>query len=76
MDRKASVRDYLKRANRSRELEDDQDIFATGFANSLFALQLVMFVEKEFGITVEDDDLQLENFNSVTAITRFVDSKS
>ena len=30
------------------DLQDDDDIFSLGFVNSLFAMQLVMFVEKEF----------------------------
>ena len=31
-------------------------------------MQLVAFVEKEFGITVADEDLDLDNFRTVDAI--------
>jgi acyl carrier protein len=69
---KQRVREFLSRYLRQHELRDDEDIFGTGFVNSLFAMQLVMFVEKEFGIAVESDDLDLENFRSVDAITGLV----
>lgn len=57
------------------ELADTDNIFASGFVNSMFALQLVCFVERTFGVTIENDDLELSNFNSVAAISRFVRSK-
>lgn len=65
---KASIREFLARFLRNHELGDDENIFALGFVNSLFAMQLVMFVEKEFGVAVENEDLDLENFQSVNAI--------
>jgi acyl carrier protein len=58
------------------ELKDDDDIFALGFVNSLFAMQLVMFVEKTFNVAVEDDDLQIDNFRSVDAVVDLVSRKS
>jgi methoxymalonate biosynthesis acyl carrier protein len=32
----------------------------------------VMFVEKEFDITIENEDLDLKNFNSINAITDLI----
>ena len=58
------------------EFEDDEDIFETGLVNSLFAMQLVMFVEKEFGIEVADDDLSLDNFRTVNAMSQLVRGKN
>jgi methoxymalonate biosynthesis acyl carrier protein len=52
------------------------DIFALGLVTSLFAVQLVEFVEAEFGFTVESEDLELDNFRSVSAIAAFVRRKS
>lgn len=56
-------------------LGDDDDMFATGYVNSMFALQLVQFVEGEFGITVDSDDLELDNFRTVSSIAGFVERK-
>jgi methoxymalonate biosynthesis acyl carrier protein len=36
----------------------------------------VAFVEKEFGIRVEDEDLDLDNFRSIQAISNLVARKS
>jgi methoxymalonate biosynthesis acyl carrier protein len=57
------------------ELKDDEDIFSLGFVNSLFAMQLVMFVEKEFHLKVHDDDLLIDNFRSVDAVMDLVTKK-
>jgi acyl carrier protein len=54
---------------------DDEDLFASGLVNSLFAMQLVLFVEKEFSIKVDNEDLDLDNFRSVSAITGFIQRK-
>jgi acyl carrier protein len=70
------VKGFLGRFFRNQDLKPDDDIFALGFVNSLLAMQLVAFVEKEFGIAVEDSDLDLENFRSIGAITRLVERKS
>jgi methoxymalonate biosynthesis acyl carrier protein len=60
----------------SVDVEDDEDLFASGLVNSLFAMQLVLFVEKEFSIKVENQDLDIANFKSVNAITGFIQSKT
>lgn len=75
-EKKQKIREFLSRFFRGQEVADDQDIFALGFVNSLIALQLVNFVEKEFGVTVEDDDLDLDNFRSIDAIAALVERKS
>ena len=71
---KGQVRAFLARHVRG-EFPDDVDLFATGRINSLFALQLVMFVEKQFRIRVENDDLERKNFCSIDAISGFVEHK-
>jgi acyl carrier protein len=72
---KEQIRAFLSRHIKSK-IEDDQNLFSSGLANSLFAMQLVLFVEKQFKIKVENDDLDLKNFNSVTAIAVFIGRKS
>jgi len=69
---KEKIKAYFARLFRNTDLKDDTDIFASGFVNSLMAMQLVMFVEKEFDITIENEDLDLKNFNSINAITGLI----
>jgi acyl carrier protein len=70
------IRSFLLRQLRVQQLEDADDIFAAGFMSSLFAMQLVVFVEREFGITVQSEDLELANFQSVDAITALVERRA
>ena len=69
------VKEFLSRYFRNHELKEDEDMFALGFINSLMAMQLVTFIEKEFGITVEDEDLELDNFRTLRAINDLIARK-
>jgi acyl carrier protein len=70
------VRNFIGKYIQKKDLHDEEEILTKGMINSLFAMQLVMFVEKEFQIKVENEDLDLENFDTIKAITKFVDKKS
>lgn len=72
---KARIREFVGRHLRGHDLRDDEDVFASGFVNSMFAMQLVQFVEQEFGIGVENEDLEIDNFRSVDAIAALVERK-
>ena len=76
VDQKSQIRDYLVRVARYPDLRDDQNIFEDGVVNSIFTVELVIFVEKQFNITIENDDLDLANFASVDAIATFVARKT
>ncbi|PJI09444.1 MULTISPECIES: acyl carrier protein [Clostridium] len=72
---KIKIKNFLSRYFTNYELKDDEDIFSLGFVNSLFAMQLVMFIEKEFSITIENEDLDLSNFKSINSMIKLIDSK-
>ncbi|GCE31291.1 hypothetical protein KDA_67750 [Dictyobacter alpinus] len=71
-----SIRAFLTSFFPNLDVTDDQDIFALGFVNSLFAMQLVLFVEKKLGVSLDNEDLDIDNFRSIDAITRLIESKS
>jgi methoxymalonate biosynthesis acyl carrier protein len=75
VDIKQRIRDFVSRFFRGHELQDGEDIFASGFVNSMFAMQLVQFVETEFGVAVENEDLDIDNFRSIDAIAALVERK-
>ena len=74
-DRKDKIKTFLSRFFRNHELRDDDDIFALGFVNSLLALQLVNFLQKEFSITIEDEDLDFENFRTLNSMDTLLERK-
>lgn len=69
------IRKYILKAVNVSALNNTDDIFESGLVNSLFAIQLMTFIEKSFSIKVTMDDLDLNNFKSVNAISQFVKSK-
>ena len=69
------IKEFLSRFFKNHDLQPNEDIFALGFVNSLLAMQLVAFVEKEFGIAVGDEDLDLDNFRTIDAIANLVARK-
>jgi acyl carrier protein len=73
---KETVRQFILRSINIPDLRDDDDLFELGIANSLFAIQLMTFIEKTFALEVEMEDLDIENFKSLSASTAFVMKKS
>ncbi|MEV3914137.1 phosphopantetheine-binding protein [Streptomyces canus] len=72
---KEKIADYLSRFFPVHDLKDEDDIFELGFVSSMFAMQLVSFVEHEFAIEIDNDDLDFDNFRSVKALDEFVARK-
>ena len=72
---RSRLRDFVMRFMRGHDLQDGEDLFGTGFVNSMFAMQLVQFVESTFGVSCESDDLEIDNFRSIDALTAFVQRK-
>jgi methoxymalonate biosynthesis acyl carrier protein len=69
------LRQFMARSFDGRVIADHDDIFALGFANSLFAMQLVAFVERQYGVEIGSDDLEMDNFRSIQAISDLVGRK-
>jgi methoxymalonate biosynthesis acyl carrier protein len=72
---KELLREFLAEASGIPDINDDTELFSTGIVNSLFAIQLMMYIEKTFNIPIAMDDLDFDNFSSINAITNFVESK-
>ena len=74
--RRKLVTEYMCKLSGVDNLEDSVDVFSTGIVNSLAAIQLITFVEKNFRIKVNLDDLDKGNFSSITAICNFLNRKA
>jgi methoxymalonate biosynthesis acyl carrier protein len=59
-----------------RNVPEDEPIIENGVLTSLQTVELVMFLEDRFGIIVEDEELDEENFGSVNAIAGLVAGKT
>ncbi|OLF10155.1 phosphopantetheine attachment site family protein [Actinophytocola xinjiangensis] len=71
----ASIRGYL-RANMTAfadvEFSDEDNIFEQGFVSSMFAMQLLHYIESTFDVEVPDDGITLKNFSSVSRMADLV----
>ncbi|MBN6042346.1 acyl carrier protein [Amycolatopsis sp. 195334CR] len=68
----ATVREYITAHLGGKTVPDNEDLFTGGHLNSLFAVQIVVWLEKEFGIAVRGGDLTLDNFRSIGDIAAFI----
>jgi acyl carrier protein len=58
------------------KLKIDTSLFEKGIIDSTGVLELVAFIEENYKITVTDEELVQDNFSSLTAIEKFLQSKN
>jgi len=57
------------------QLSDDVSFLEEGIVDSTGVLELVMFVEETFNVTVEDEEIVPENFDSVSRLAAYIRHK-
>ena len=60
---------------KNRVLHNDDPLLENGIVDSLGVLDIVSFLESEFGITAVDEELIPENFRTIQAIAGYVERK-
>jgi len=55
---------------------DDASFLESGIIDSLGIIELVTFVEKKYGVSVADNELLPENFDSVAKLGSYIVNKS
>jgi len=70
---KETIIAFLEKETKCKDLDGDMDLMKSGLVNSLFALQIVMFVEKTFHIKLSRKDISAENFRTVNNIAALVE---
>lgn len=73
-DIKENVRNFIFKTLRN-EWKDNDDILESGAITSLFSMQLILFLERNFDIHLDRNDLNNENFRSINSITLLVERK-
>lgn len=64
--------EFVERRFPEVRLDPDDDIFDLGFVNSLFAMELVLFLETRFSFTIPTEALRLDRFRTVSAMADLV----
>lgn len=74
----AKVREYIRENllyGSDQAIGDGDSLLDAGVIDSTGAMDLVTYLESEFGITVDDRDLVPENLDSIGAICAFIQRK-
>jgi len=72
---KQFILDQFLPGENSEALTADTPLITGGILDSLATLRLVEYLEKEFEIQIEAYEADVDNFNSLDRINRFVDEK-
>lgn len=77
MDIKLEITNYLNSVLKDRKAAIDPAtlIISSGLLDSIAILDLVMYMEEQFEVTIDGDELTAENFETVDAIAKFVEPK-
>ena len=72
------IKQYILQASHveANKIKNESLIFKEGFFDSMGFIMLITFLEEEFGIKTVDADLIEENFESINAISDFVNKKT
>jgi acyl carrier protein len=54
----------------------DTDLAQTGVLDSLALVELLTYIEKEFGTEISLDNIDIEDFHSIARIAEYVDAHS
>ena len=56
-------------------VDDDTSLLDQGLVDSTSILEIVGFLEEDFGVSVGDDELVPENFDNIAALGAFLERK-
>jgi acyl carrier protein len=69
------IADNILYSNKGFPYSDDTSFLENGIIDSMNIMEIVMFVEDKFAISVADEDITPENFDSVTRLAAFIHRK-
>lgn len=72
---KAFIRQEFMEGRPDQALEDDTDLLEREIIDSLGIFLLLGHIKEEFGIEIEPEDVTLDNFKDISAITTLIESR-
>ncbi len=74
---KNKIKEYIIKSTLANveNISDDTLIFESGLLDSMGLLFLIEFLKEEFDIVTNDDELVVENFESINSIVAFIERK-
>lgn len=79
-DIKKKLRDFVAETfmvgDENENLGDSDSFMQTGIIDSTGVLELASFVEQEFNLTIEDDEMTPSNLDSIESLAGFIARKT
>ena len=79
MDTKTKIKEHIAKnilfSEQGFAYDDDASFLEQGIIDSIGFMELVAFVEKEFGIQVGPQELVPDNFDSVSKLERYISAR-
>ena len=78
MDIQETLRNYVTSRfarGRTEPIAPDDDLLRQGILDSIALMEIVGFIELTYDVSVEGDEVTVDNFRSLAAMTRLVERK-
>ena len=76
MSAKQTIRDFLSTlTQRDIQIGDDDSLLATKLLDSLKVIELIVFLESQFNVEFDSDDLTPDNLDTINALVGLLERK-
>lgn len=76
MSAKQTIRDFLSTlTQREIQIGDDDSLLATKLLDSLKVIELIVFLESQFNVEFDSDDLTPDNLDTINALVALLERK-
>lgn len=70
---KADIRSFVvDQLLSGKAVEDQEDLLVSGLVDSIGVMRLVAYLEQQNDMQIPPQDVTIENFTSIDAITRYI----
>jgi acyl carrier protein len=79
MEIKEKVKTFIRESflfDSSAKIRDEDSLLEEGILDSTGVLELILYLEEEFGIKIEDEEIIPENLDSVRSIENLIQRKN
>ena len=80
MDAKDDIRSQVQKLAKAlgspvRDVGDDEALPSSGLLDSASILELILWVETEFDLDIEQDDLSMDNFGTIRKMAEYIEAR-
>lgn len=66
------IKEFFVQKRKADNLEFDTDLFKNKVVDSLFAFEMVVFLEDTFKVRIKDSEITEDNFRSINSIADMI----